>query len=638
MAKSSFFFLTAFLFFLYLAGISISFPFQYDDFPNIVFNRSLRYLGDWQLMLQSAPQKQRLITNLSLSVNFLFSGLNPASYRIWNYVLLFLISIVSCLLSRRVFKMSWYLSFMAGTLILLHPISWESSVYLSGRSGLLVLFFSLLSLLIYAENPRTALGRNLQAIGFNLFAFFAFFSKESAIILPLLAITLGLYQRRSWKRISLEVAPFFVFAGGLVLFKFSYLKLLFSGDLFQQSNLNIDGIGAALLLQLSLWPKLLGFFFTNHFFAIEHSIRQVSYVNAFLGLALVLSLVSFTLWTAQRRNILPILFLVSLLPTNSIVLLPDPLAERHAFMALPWACIAVVAYLGTLKWDNLKSLISIAIGIYLSLQSWERIELWQNPSALWSDASIKYPQSAKAAFNAALTKLETDHEGKRSAMEAQEVLLTFWNNFNGGDWEEVEALVDLSAQLKYEHPEMFEKINRSDFTYKFVEIAYLLRTNNAALALEKNLALEKENPKYQDYVRALLGRTYFEQKEFGKAIEVWKQIVGKENFDSINAQIGRAYFDLGDYGNADAYWNNLMAIDLKKKRIRLEIVVDYVNLLISIQQESRARVFLAKALELYIDNLELRKLEAKLNGQELSPVWVKRNEEATSWREEIRGS
>jgi hypothetical protein len=83
---------------------SLSYPFQFDDFSNIVHNRSIRYLEHPRILMEHAQSRPRPLTSLTYAVNYKLSGLSLSSYRLGNLLLHWLNGLLVALLFLQWFR------------------------------------------------------------------------------------------------------------------------------------------------------------------------------------------------------------------------------------------------------------------------------------------------------------------------------------------------------------------------------------------------------------------------------------------------------------------------------------------------------------------------------------------------------
>ena len=170
---------------------TLSFDFSPMDEQWLIV-RKFNYLKDWNNLWRAfkdpvADVYYRPILTISFIVDAHLGGLKPLVYHLTNLILH-----LSCvvLLYRFLLKLktSFTAAFLFSLLFAIHPALTHAVVWVPGRNDVLLCFFSLLSfnfLLKYIES------RSIYAITLHfLFFICALFSKETAVILPLVYISL----------------------------------------------------------------------------------------------------------------------------------------------------------------------------------------------------------------------------------------------------------------------------------------------------------------------------------------------------------------------------------------------------------------------------------------------------------------
>jgi len=191
--------LTGLAILLYLNSFQV--PWQFDDRPNIVDNRSIhfytfsveRMLG---LLTSSFSESIRFFSYFTFALNFYFGGLNVFGYHLVNLlihivsgVLLFWFAILtlSLLSQRERYRLiGLRVAFLTSLIFIAHPIQTQSVTYIVQRMTSMAAMFYLLSIILYIKG-RLSSGRKqiLYYIGMGLSGFLSIFSKENAFLLPI---------------------------------------------------------------------------------------------------------------------------------------------------------------------------------------------------------------------------------------------------------------------------------------------------------------------------------------------------------------------------------------------------------------------------------------------------------------------
>ncbi|MGZ3713321.1 MAG: hypothetical protein ACXVBE_16270 [Bdellovibrionota bacterium] len=397
-----------------LAGIflalylpALSFPYEFDDLSNVIFNRAIRYLNHPRIFIESEYSRNRPLTSISFAVSYRLAGLSLGALRIPSLIFHALNALLVGLFFFRFYgkrKGGLFGALLAGGIFLLHPLAVDSVIYYSGRASLMVLFFLLTALWCYGR-PRPGI---FSWLIFLFSAAAAVLTKESALgLLPLLLLY-HLYLRRRW----IELAPYclpLIMAGvaGLVL-KWNYLNSASQG-LFQiGGEVDIYSLSEYLPISLAQWPQMIRLFFRPDLQAIDHQIVvPASWRDPqLLGGVFLWALVPVLLYAYWRKRDAIFFFALwvfgSLLITNSIFPILDPFAERHLYLALPalawmvaWLFLRALEFFPRQAW-----IIPFCLLVGVAWAGTEpRIEVWRSPVSLWLNAYEKYPKKFRVVYN-----------------------------------------------------------------------------------------------------------------------------------------------------------------------------------------------------------------------------------------------
>lgn len=182
-------------------------PFLFDDYASIVHNEAIRInsLAPAELLkvLDSpgAGPLGRGVVLLSFALGYFFHGLDPLAFKLTNLLLHFVNAVLIGLLARqllssprlRVIEDSgmrrWFPAIVA-VLWLLHPINMIPVIMPVQRMTILATSFGLLTLLLNGSALATSGGRSVvrYLLAWCIFWPLALFSKETAVLVPLLAL------------------------------------------------------------------------------------------------------------------------------------------------------------------------------------------------------------------------------------------------------------------------------------------------------------------------------------------------------------------------------------------------------------------------------------------------------------------
>jgi len=187
--------------------------FLWDDKFLIVQNthiQSLRHLPSLFVSDFSAPSDvhgksgyHRPVTMLSYAADYAIWGMNPRGFHLTN-VLVYALNALLVYASAFLLLRDRLASALAGLIFAVHPIHTESIAWISGRTDLLCACFLLLAFLSFARiSCSTGWWQTAHRLASPLFLLVALWSKETAIVLPVLLIAYdGVFgpktQPRNW--------------------------------------------------------------------------------------------------------------------------------------------------------------------------------------------------------------------------------------------------------------------------------------------------------------------------------------------------------------------------------------------------------------------------------------------------------
>ncbi|MCH2161497.1 MAG: tetratricopeptide repeat protein [Phycisphaerales bacterium] len=384
---------------------------------------------------------QRPVVRYSLALNHALGGLEPRGYHAVNMilhamatVLLFLVVRIGAdgLRARGAIRLGRLgclgVAFVVAMIWAVHPLQTAAVTYVIQRAEVLVALFGLLGILALLKSvisPHPGRWLLLMVLACVL----AIGSKPTAVFLPALLVAVdaivlgnglsGAIRRRGWW----YLAAFGVVAVGLELtgalrglfddqgglsgagagvqgsgpFEYALLQIgavgLYLREVFDPSTLSIDH-GAQLLESTSL--RILGWF---------------AVVGVFI-------LIVYGVWARKWWAILPIWFVLALLPTTSVVPLADPAADHRMYFALAAVVIGVVAiaaFVGqglcrtpsSRRWGAALAGFMVVIVVFAEgIATIQRNALYKDPGMLWSSVLEQRPDHVRGLVNRAAVSLD----------------------------------------------------------------------------------------------------------------------------------------------------------------------------------------------------------------------------------------
>lgn len=357
---------------------SVGAPFTYDDKIEVV-HPAVRDLGNPGAWLLYSPGRAVLLT--TYAVNWALGGLDPRGYHVVSILIHALNAVLAWRLASRV--VSPNRAAFAAAAWALHPMATAGATYLSGRSEALVATFSLIALGAWIDDARTADPR-ARAVAYGA-TLLACFSKESAIVLPLLLLGAewALVAGGRWRLVEW---PRYRPLGALVLALGLGRVLLAGWPTPEVPRPLVDHVvsqGAAWALYAQLWLVPFGQ-------SILHGLPGVATPwGAVAGLAWIAALV----FAFRQRGLTLFAALLWALPLliSSAFVLREPMAEHRAYLAGFGLWLLIASRLPDRReWWLLPVL-------FAGLTVW-RNHQWRDEETLWRGATERWPSSAAAWY------------------------------------------------------------------------------------------------------------------------------------------------------------------------------------------------------------------------------------------------
>ena len=526
---------------------SLTFEFVSDDRSQVLNNPEIHSWASlpgyfthavWSVIAPYTPASYyRPIFFVWLRANYMLFGTSSVG---WHASLICLNIIVCVLMFRYVWRLlgSRSIASVATLLFVLHPVHVESVAWISGATDPLMAALMLISALAFLQWSANN-GIGWYALSF-VTAFLAIFTKETAVLLPILlvatALTCQLPQAtRPRRTMFLGSLPFFALIGlylgarGLALHAFAH---------------NVKGIGVATMVES--WPAVLAFYIRQLVFPVTLSpYYDLDFVTTWrtggfwLPLLFVLPVLAVIiyliqkasarrqLWTAALWLVLPLLPALYLrvfsqhelvhdrylyLPSLGLCILLAVGLERAAswFSRMPSGrVIARAAY------ATIFILLGIATVVYQTY--------WVNDLVLYTRGVKIAPMNDSAVVNLGVIYIEHGQLQRGMAMFQEEIARYPGNatavfnlgraEYGLGDYRSAETLVGRSLVLTPD---------RADWWLMYAGIEVKLgKYENAEAAARRALAID---PNGKDYHVALGAVLFAKGDREGAAAEFRKEL------------------------------------------------------------------------------------------------------------------
>ena len=383
----------------------------WDDDRNFLDNPHYRGLGPAQLawMVSHLDAHYVPLTGLTLGLDYVLWGMNPAGYHLTSLVLHAANAVLVYAVARRliaaalpgVSSIALALgSAVAALLFAVHPLRVESVAWATERRDVLCGLFYLLTVLAYLRYCASA-SRRWYRLSLAFLAA-ALLSKAMAVTLPVILLLLDAYplRRRAWR----EKLPFFALslaAGAIALVAQraagATSTVTFLGPL---ERVAIAGYSLAFYLWKTLVPRHLSPIY-------ELPARVDAFASSYVASALAVLALSVLAIALRRRwpafTVVWASYVVTVLPVSGLVQVgPQIAADRYTYLALLGVAIlaggAFVLVWRALEGRRAAALVArwaaapvlgcgaLALVIALAVLTIKQTQVWRNSETLWTHA------------------------------------------------------------------------------------------------------------------------------------------------------------------------------------------------------------------------------------------------------------
>lgn len=572
---------------------SLNTSFHFDDEGTVVENQAIRDLRD--LITVVSYNASRPFLFLSFALNYHFGGLDPWGYHLINLLLHLLNTILVYLFVFSTLRLTvtenwcYHVALISALLFAAHPIQTETVSYISSRSSILCTSFYLLSIYFFLQGRMRNEGKTNFYFLISVLCFIlAIGSKEIAVTLPVILLLYNycFFSREEgkWQLQKLVVyhGPFWLIL--ILLFYWRYYLYGTLGNPKFERELVVN-----LLTQLRVVVNYLRLLFfplglnVDPDFPLVTSLRVLPVIFSGVILAGIVVVGLSSLRRSPVYGFALFWFLITLLPTSSIVSLRDVMAEHRLY--LPGIGFYILGGLALKRYlPNKLGLIAV-MGVLLvfSLGTIGRNLVWKDELSLWQDVVRKSRFKNRPHYNLGreygkmgLSK-ETIREYQESLKYEPKIYYAH-NNLgveynNIGLHEEainqfilalrfdpdlVSARIDLGgaycklglfAQAEAELKKALRLDNNSSLAYYNLGLVYYKQRlwNQAKIEFEKARQLDSDSEK----IHTNLGATYLQINLFNQAIKEYQEAlrINQHNPETYN-NLGVVYAKIGRWDKA----------------------------------------------------------------------------------------
>lgn len=578
---------------------SLHAPFIFDDIGYIVNNPDIKQLNNIKTrliyrskyLLPKQNDPSRPLTFLTFTLNYYFGKLDPFGYHLVNIILhVFNVLLVFILMRTILFysfqrleiaqdrqpeltlNSQWtsiVLPLIVSLFFASHPMNTEVVTYISHRSDSLATFFYLSSLLFFVK----AFEKNRLFYIFSLVCFiFALAAKEIAATLPLILLIFD-YIFLSYRRIQklfdkkLYHLSFWFILIAFIAFRYFYIGQVGDPGVETWKNWTAYSYFITQSYVVLNYIKLLIIPLGQ---SVDHFIKPAkSLLESRIILSLTLWLVISVVIYRTMRKYPPLsklilfsslYFLVALTPTSSIFPIDDAMAERRVYLpalgfSLTIVCLFQLMWMAVihngqgLRFQKVLSFFFLVYVFSLSVVTWKRNQLYQNPVLLLEETISRYPDNDRTYNN--LGMIYYDHKEYVKALQCYQNAIKLnpkhslaYNNLGNTYY----GLNEYEKALQYYQKAIEINPNFADSYYNVGNLYNGLKEYIKALQYyRKATELNPNSPKAYNN----MGTIFAYQKEYVKAQEHFQKAIEFDpNYGIAFFNLGNLYYDLREYKKA----------------------------------------------------------------------------------------
>lgn len=388
--------------------------FLFDDEFLIVKNAFLRNLGSIPTLFITSSTAgfggvdnfYRPLQLLLYVLTFQIAGLSPPAFHILN-LLLHIINV--CLIFRLAEKLEFKKTYAlaATALWALHPLHVEAVTYMSATADTLHVTFLLSACLAWLSPSRD---KSLYSLGFFILALL---SKESAIVLPPLLISLTFLNKERFPlfKNARDTWPLWLAAILYLVLRSTLLDFDNTYHFFKQENDYTRSFWVRLLTFFSVMPDYASLLFYPSNLHFERALNAHGYITdppVLAGIVLLSLLAVVFAFCMRQEKTKPLAwglvwFFVAYFPCTGLIIPVNSLLLEH-WMYLP----SIGLFLGAAQTlanflidENQKivvAILAVIATVLLGLSTYDQNRIWATPISLYTN-TLKYEEGSARLHN-----------------------------------------------------------------------------------------------------------------------------------------------------------------------------------------------------------------------------------------------
>ncbi len=488
--------------------------FVWDDIPQVIHNTTVKNFdlinmfikdGEWGIAVRETKTPYyRPIFILSLAIDYLIAGENPAFFHTTNLILHLLLTLAIFYTLSYYFEDKFY-AFLGSLFVALYPARAEAVVYVSARLHILGALFSILTFYLL---KRYFTENNKKLYYLSVLTFFlSIFSFEMSLFLPVFVILENGFSKlkNTVKILAPHIVLIIIYflARWLVLTKYIWFDVPFPTKFF-------TGLATFVkYLEIIFFPFNLKTFYEN----FDYFKKNIDLDVAF-GFVL-LSLLIYSLYISYKKNRVIFLGLLWFLLTFFFVsnipylMYPSLIAERYLYFPLiGLAFIIPECFRVSIKDENKKKIIIVSVTILFLIPAfysiYKRTTPYKNNLLFWQEAIKDAPKNTYA-----LDQLAQVYLGMNNYFEALR-LYEIIAEINPGDFDNYTKMGNFYLKFgNYLNAEIYYnkalEIKEYDEAYWGLARVNILKNDfeKAKIYLEKAIKISPHKKKYRESLQSI---------------------------------------------------------------------------------------------------------------------------------------
>ena len=559
--------------------------------------------------------KFRIISFLTLMLNYKLDNLNPTGYYIFNLSIHIITSIFVWLVARCILrtpalketglsKHFRVLSLIVALIFVAHPLQTSAVTYIYQRLASIAGLFYFTTLFFYLK-ARLSQENLLLSFFFFLLTIFslalAIFSKENTFTLPIMFLVLEIFLFS--KKLKIRYILFaLIFIGIGVLLVNTVLSLdyifeplkTYDNQTITSSNYFITQIRVIMtyyrLIFLPINQNL------DYYYPIYKSILEPQVLLSLIGHIIIITSALILIKKNRLVAFGVFFFYIALAVESSVIPILDVIFEHRVYIPIFGIIIATVSMIFILTYEKYKYYAVLAfliVFVTLSISAHQRNKVWKNDYTLWTNVIKNSPKNPRAYnirglyfFNRGRYDLAIKDFSK--AIRSCPAFLEPYSNrgityYMIQDYEK--ALLDFNEYIKFNetNPAVFQnranvylKLFQNDSVIK--DINRMQRYTRGTRYSYKTRATAYYNKKFykqaiKDFLRAIelepnhhfdnkyCGLAYYRRGEYEEALPYLEKAIRIESLDYETMEaLAESYFHLSEYEKAIPYYEKVMIL------------------------------------------------------------------------------